>query len=176
VDTIQLLRQAVADAHATLERTVADLDQAALDWVPPGTANPIGATLAHVIVSEDMVANAILGGSPPLLRTSFAGRTGLSEPMPMPGPEWAGYADWARRLRVDLPVLLAYARAVWASFDAFLAGLSAQDVEREVDLTFLGRGNRTLGWAVLRMTCAHTDQITGEIAALKGLQGRGGYG
>jgi hypothetical protein len=176
MDSVALLREALADAHASLERTVAGLDQAALDWVPPGTANPIGATLAHVIVSEDMVTNVILAGGPPLMATSFAGRTGLSEPMPMPGPDWAGYADWARRLRVDLTVLLAYAHAVWASTDAFLAGLAPVDVARDVDLSMLGQGHRTLGWAILRLTCSHTDQITGEIACLKGLQGRGGYG
>ena len=32
------------------------------------------------------------------------------------------------------------------------------------------------GWARLRFLAAHCDQITGEIACLKGLQGRGEYG
>jgi len=176
MDPVALLREALADSHASLERTVAGLDQASLDWVPPGTANPIGATLAHVVVSEDMVANVILAGGAPLMATAFAGRTGLSKPMPMPGPEWAGYADWARRLRVDLPAHLAYAHAVWAATDAFLAGLAPADIDRDMDLSMLGQGHRTLGWAILRLTCAHSDQITGEISALKGLQGRGGYG
>ena len=91
---------------------------------PAGTANPIGATLAHVIVSEDVVTNAILAGGPPLMATAFAGRTGLSEPMPMPGPEWVGYADWARRLRVDLAAHLDYAHAVWAATDGSHLGLA----------------------------------------------------
>jgi hypothetical protein len=176
MDTTALLREAIADSHASLERTVGSLDQAALDWVPPGTANPIGATLAHVIVSEDLMVAAILAGGPPVLATTFAGRTGLSEPMPMPGPAWADYAGWTRRLRVDLPSLLGYARAVWAASDAFLAGLSDDDLARDVDLAMLGRGHRTVGWAALRMLAAHGDQITGEISCLKGLQGRGGYG
>ena len=175
MDTIALLREALADSHATLERTVADLDQEALDWVPPGTANPIGATLVHVVVSEDLMVSTILTGAPPLLATTFAGRTGLSEPMPMPGPAWADYAAWTRRLRLDLPSHLAYARAVWAASDAFLARQPEADLDRGVDLTMLGRGHRTVAWAALRMLVSHVDQITGEIACLKGLQGRGGY-
>jgi hypothetical protein len=159
-----------------LERTVSDLDQDALDWQPSGTANPIGATLAHVIVSEDMVANALLAGRPPLLRTSFAERTGLSEPMPMPGPDWADYGAWARRLRVDLPALLAYGQATWAATDDFLASKVTADLDGDLDLSVVGQGHRTLAWAVLHMLVGHCDQITGEIACLKGLQGRGGLG
>ena len=176
METVELLREALADAHGYLERTVADLDPAALDWAPPGTANPIGATLAHIIVSEDVIVSAILAGGAPLMATAFAGRTGLSEPMPTPGPEWEGYARWARRLRVDLPVALGYARATWAASDAFLAALAPADLDRQVDLTMLGRAHHGLGWAVLRLLVAHCDTITGEIACLKGLQGRGGYG
>jgi hypothetical protein len=176
VEIVELIRQAVADAHDTLERTVSGLDQAALDWQPPGTANPIGATLAHIVVSEDMVANALLGERPPLLRSSFAGRTGLSEPMPMPGPDWADYGAWARRLRVDLPALLTYGQATWAASDAFLSDLAPSDLDRDLDLSLVGQGHRTLGWAVLHMLLGHCEQITGEIACLKGLQGRGGLG
>ena len=171
-----MLREALADAHGSLERTVRGLDQAGLDWVPPGTANPIGATFAHLVVSEDMVANAILAEREPLLRTTFAGRTGLSEPMPMPGPDWASYGVWARRVRVDPALLLAYAQATWRSSEDFVGGLAWDDLEREVDLAFLGRGRLPLGVAVLRMLCMHVDQITGEVACLKGLQGLGGYG
>jgi hypothetical protein len=171
-----MFRDALADAHGSLERTVRGLDQTALDWVPPGTANPIGATFAHLVVSEDMVANAVLAGREPLLRTTFAGRTGLSEPMPTPGPDWADYGGWARRLRVDPALLLAYAQATWQSSEDFVGSLAPADLEREVDLRFLGRGLEPLGLAVLRMLCMHVDQIHGEIACLKGLQGRGGYG
>ena len=78
--------------------------------------------------------------------------------------------------RLDLPAILAYARATWAASDAFLAALAPTDLDRQVDLTMLGRAHHGLGWAVLRLLVAHCDTITGEIACLKGLQGRGGYG
>ena len=86
MDASTLLRDQLRDAHAALERTVAGLGEAELGWIPPGTANPIGATLAHVVVAEDVLVHAIFQGGAPLLASTWAGRTGLSEPMPMPGP------------------------------------------------------------------------------------------
>lgn len=60
--------------------------------------------------------------------------------------------------------------------DAFLSGLAPADLDRDLDLALVGQGRRTLGWALLHMRVGHCDQITGEIACLKGLQGRGGPG
>jgi hypothetical protein len=176
MDALALLRQQLRDAHATLERTVGGLGPAELAWVPPGTANPIGATFAHVVVAEDVLVHAVFAGGAPLGASTWAVRTGLSEPMPMPGPGWADYPAWTRRLRVDLEISMAYAHATWDSTDAWLASLGEADLDRELDLAALGQGRRTLGWAVARLLVAHCDSITGEIACLKGLQGRGGYG
>ncbi len=176
MDASTLLRDQLRDAHAALERTVAGLGEAELGWIPPGTANPIGATLAHVVVAEDVLVHAIFQGGAPLLASTWAGRTGLSEPMPMPGPGWGDYPAWTRRLRVDLDVLMAYAHATWASSDAWLGSLADDDLDRALDLAALGQGGRTRGWAAARLLVAHCDSINGEIACLKGLQGRGGYG
>jgi hypothetical protein len=176
MDATALLRDQLRDAHAALERTVDGLDAAEVGWVPPGTANPIGATLAHVVIAEDVLVHAILQGGAPLLASTWARRTGLSEPMPMPGPGWGDYPAWTRRVRVDLDDTMAYARATWDSSDAYLAALSDADLDRELDLAALGGGRRTVGWAAARLLVGHVDSITGEIACLKGLQGRGGYG
>ena len=111
MDASTLLRDQLRDAHAALERTVAGLGEAELGWIPPGTANPIGATLAHVVVAEDVLVHAIFQGGAPLLASTWAGRTGLSEPTPMPGAGWGDHPAWTRRLRVDLDVLIAYAHA-----------------------------------------------------------------
>jgi hypothetical protein len=176
MDASALLREQLHDAHAALARTVGGLGDAELAWVPPGTANPIGATFAHVAIAEDVLVHAILQGGAPLLATTWAGRTGLSEPMPMPGPDWGDYPAWARRVRVDIDRLTAYAHAAWDATDAWVASLSEGDLDRVLDLAALGQGPRTVGWAVARLLVAHCDSITGEIACLKGLQGRGGYG
>jgi hypothetical protein len=74
---------------------MADVTQVQAEFAPPGIANPLGATYAHVVWSEDMLVQGMFRQVPPLFASAWAGRTGLSEPMPTPGPEWAGYAAWA---------------------------------------------------------------------------------
>src|SRR5207248_10726983 len=87
-----LLRNVVADARKVLDGTMADVTQTQADYAPPGIANPLGATYAHVVCSEDMVVQGMFRQLPPLFASSWQGRTGLSEPMPLPGPEWVNYA------------------------------------------------------------------------------------
>src|SRR5205823_2210564 len=106
---------------------------------------------------------------------TWAGRTGLSEPMPGPGPEWAGYAAWTRRVKIDLPALRQYAQAVAAETDAWLAALDDADLDRPMDLSGLGLGQHTLATAAALLIANHLGTETGEIAVLKGLQGARGY-
>src|SRR5215208_4868301 len=108
---LALLQRIVTDARAVLEGTMADVTQAQADYAPPGIANPLGATYAHVVWSEDMIVQGMFRQTQPLFAADWATRTGLSEPMPSPGPEWAGYAAWTRRVKINLPQLRDYARA-----------------------------------------------------------------
>jgi hypothetical protein len=97
--------------------------------------------------------------------------------MPMPGTsDWSeAYAEWARRVQVDLPELKMYAQAVYASTDAYLAGLSDTDLDRQLDLTGAGFGKQTLAWVLNLLIVNHIGTETGEIAALEGIQGAKGY-
>ena len=142
---------------------------------PPGVANPLGATYAHVVCSEDMAVQGMLRQRPPLFASSWAGRTGLSEPMPTPGPEWANYPAWTRRVKIDLPALREYAQAVAAETDAWIAGLTEADLDRPVDLSGAGLGRHTVATAIALLIANHLGTETGEIAVLKGLQGARGY-
>src|SRR5205823_6115721 len=98
---VELLRRIVSDARMVLDGTMADVTQAQADYTPPGIANPLGATYAHVVCSEDMAVQGMFRQLPPFFASSWQGRTGLSEPMPLPGPEWVSYAAWTRRVQVD---------------------------------------------------------------------------
>ncbi len=140
-------------------------------WPPPGIANPLGATYAHVAVSEDVIVHSILQGGAPLLATTFPGRTGMSEPMPMPGPGWDDYGAWARRLHVDGQALREYAAAAFAASEAYVGSLTDADIDRQLDLAMLGGTARSLGWMIGRLLIGHTDQVCGEISCLRGLQG-----
>jgi hypothetical protein len=170
-----LLLALAKQAHQLLEATMADVTQAQADYVPAGIANPLGATYAHVIWSEDAVVQGMLQGSAPLSASSWAGRTGLSEPMPSPGPEWAGYADWTRRVKIDLPALRQYAQAVEAATEAWIASLSEADLDRPIDMSFIGLGEQPLASAIGILVMNHLGTETGEISVLKGLQGARGY-
>jgi len=58
--------------------------------------------------------------------------------------------------------------------------LSDADLERELDLTGVGFGTRKLGWMLNllilnHLILNHIGTETGEISALKGIQGAKGY-
>ena len=93
----------------------------------------------------------------------------------MPGPQWAEYPGWTRRVRVDLPALRSYAQAVYAATDAYLDTLTDADFARPFDLSALGLGQQTLASALTILVLNHVGTMTGEIACLKGLQGAKGY-
>ena len=172
---VELLRRIVRDARQVLDGTMADVTQSQVEYIPPGIANPLGATYAHVVCSEDMVVQGMFRQAAPLFASAWAGRTGLSEPMPMPGPDWPNYGPWTRRVKVDLAALRAYAQAVAAETDTWLAGLSDADLDRQIDLTGAGLGQHTLASAIALLVANHLGTETGEIAVLKGIQGARGY-
>jgi hypothetical protein len=163
-------------AHDILEATMADVTPEQADWAPPGIANPLGATYAHVVVSEDFVINGMFRQQAPLNASTWADRTGLSEPMPAPAsPAWSEYSAWTRRVRVDLMRLREYARAVHAATDSYLASVCDADLEQPLDLSQIGLGPQTVASTLTLLLLNHIGTETGEIACLKGLQGARGY-
>jgi hypothetical protein len=172
----ELLGAIVRAARKVLDDTMADVTQAQADFIPPGIANPLGATYAHVIWSEDMIVQGMFQGGAPLFASTWAGRTGLSEPMPMPGGEtWRDYGPWTRRVKIDLAALRDYGTAVADATDTWIAGLSDADLDRPVDLSGVGLGQHTIGTAIGLLIVNHLGTETGEIAVLKGIQGARGY-
>ena len=175
MDSVSLLREALRGAHDLLEAVMMDVTPEAAHWIPPGQANPVGATYAHVVISEDRTINGMLRRQKPLYEGAWAGRVGVSELMPSRGDEWNDYAPWTRRVRVDLPTLREYASAVYAATDEYLSTLTPADLDTRMDLSGAGEGWVTLGWILSRHVVGHVDNIAGEISCLKGLQGLQGY-
>nr|BBH86693.1 hypothetical protein KTC_14440 [Thermosporothrix sp. COM3] len=164
-----LLREQVQQAHDFLEATMTDVTSEQAHWTPPGTANPLAATYVHAIVSEDVAIQMALRGEAPLYASAWEGKTGISEIQPL------STAEWARRVKVDLPALRAYAQAVHAATDAYLASLLEPELERVVDLSSFGLGQMTVVSILNRLVLGHIDNMCGEISVLKGLQGGRGY-
>ena len=176
MDAITLLREQMTSAHQSLEGTMAGVTPEQLHWAPAGRANPIGASYAHVITGEDLVINGMLRQTPPMFAASWAHKTGMSEPMPgRIGPAWDDYAAWTRRVRIDVPALRAYAQAVYANTDAYLAALTAEDLDQPLDMSALGLGQVNLAWGLSNLVMGHVHDLMGEISCLKGLQGARGY-
>ncbi|MGZ9148193.1 MAG: DinB family protein [Candidatus Deferrimicrobiaceae bacterium] len=177
-NVISLLREQRKAVHEILEGPMADVTPEAAHWIPPGIALPIGATYAHVVVSEDGVINGMFQGGAPLFAAAWAGKTGLSELPPSFDPKKPGFPDWSgwsRTVKVDLPALKKYAQAVYAASDDYLASLRSRDLDRPVDLTALGLGPSTVGYVINNGILGNGFTHCGEIACLKGLQGKRGY-
>lgn len=110
--------------------------------------------------------------------TWSSGKTGLSEPPPPFDPKKPGFPDWsgwARKVKVELPAFRKYAQAVYAATDDFLASLRGKDLDRPVDLTALGLGKSTMLFVINNGMLGNGFTHCGEIACLKGLQGKKGY-
>lgn len=174
---ISLLREQLQGAHQFLEGVLEGVTADQTNWSPPGLANPLGATYAHIVITEDGIINGSIRGAAPLFASAWAGKTGFDTPPPSPNPEQPGIPDWsgwARQVQVELPALREYAQAVYAASEAHLAALSDADLNRSIDLSALGLGERTVG-QLLNTILANTHWHTGEISCLKGLQGLKGY-
>lgn len=175
---VSTIQQQLQSAHEFLEATLEGVAAEHAAWTPPGRANPLGATYAHILLTEDGVLNGTIKGAAPLFASTWAGKVGISEPPPAPDPDnpalpdWAG---WSRRVQVDLAALREYAGAVYAATDDYLASLTDADLDRSVDLSGLGLDPSTVGQLVGGIILSNVHWHTGEIACLKGLQGLKGY-
>ncbi len=168
MDAVSMLRTQMREAHDLLESTLGDITPEQLHFVPPGRALPIGAAYSHVLFSEDILVQHTKG-EPPLYESGTA--TGASEPHPnFMRDDWSVYPAWTHSVRFDLPQLRAYAQRVYANTDAWLAGLTDADLDKADD--FL---QQNVGHLITRAMIAHADNLTGEISAIKGVQGLQGY-
>jgi hypothetical protein len=156
------------EAHKLMEATLGDATREQLHYAPSGRALPVGAAYAHVIYSEDILVQQAKGEKP-LFESGVA--TGASEHHPnFLHEDWNQYADWTRRVRFDLPQLRTYAQQVYANSDAWLATLTEADLDKPDE--FL---HQSLAHLITRALIAHVDNLTGEISAIKGVQGMQGY-
>jgi len=136
-------------------------------WQPPGRALPIRASYLHHVMGEDAVVSMIPTEGVALMISTFEGKTGASEPIPLDAADWSG---WARMLKVDMVVARVYAQAVFAATDRYLAALTDDDLSRDVDLSAIGMELMQLG-AFLSQLLGDCHNHCGEIACLKGFQG-----
>lgn len=169
----QLLADQLKNAHESLIATLDGVTNEVANWQPQGKANAIGATWAHLAVSDDMFIGDILSGTGSLVSKEWKDKTGLSQPHPT--SDWSTYPDWLKNVRVDVEALMDYTKAVFAASEAYVASLSLEQLEETKDMTSMGSSVMTVASVLDNMVIGHCHDITGEISALKGVQGLKGY-
>ncbi|MFN8638296.1 MAG: DinB family protein [Dehalococcoidia bacterium] len=161
----QAFAAAFAGGHMSFNGTVADVTEEQAKSLPPGVVHPIGELVAHVLHTEDVMINQLQGKPPIWESEAWGSRLGL-------GMMALHDRETARAYQATPAQLAEYGQKVFANTDAYLAGLTDADLDREVNV--IGRPQKVgevLGGLVLGNTYAHT----GEISALKGLHGAKGY-
>ena len=171
MDAVTLLGDQLKQAHGIVAGTIGDLTSEQAAWNPGGEANGIAAELIHLISAEDMFLNMMISRQP-LAMGAFAGKTGASEPHPMDNRT---FRDWAKRVTADLPQVKDYMQAVFKSTEDYVANLSPDELDRELDLTSAGLGKMSLGGFISMIAVIHPSNHVGEISAMKGIQGGKGY-
>lgn len=155
-------------ARFVLQGTMADVTPEMANWKPAGQAHPISAIYLHVLQGEDMAVHQMFQGGKPTIWQwdEWEKKLGVARGVPHT-------LEWAQSVRVTPAQLQPYAKAVDAAVDAYIAGLTEQELNRKVP--FYEMGEQTICWLIQFIIVGHINNHTGEIAALKGVQGKKGY-
>lgn len=167
---VQLLRDQNKWAHDLLEATLKDVAKDVAHFRKVGNALPIGAAYAHAILSEDMIVATMFLQTKPL--SAKTKNIGVSKPMPG-FDKWDQHAQWVKTVEVDLKKLAAFFKKVAKVTDKWLATLTDKDLDREIDRPVVGK--HSLGFFISNFVILHTANLTGEVSAIKGVQGLKGY-
>jgi hypothetical protein len=173
MNTVELVHFSLGFAFQVLEGLVADLTQEQADRVPPGNANPIGATYWHTIMYVDKIVHDWGMGQAALRETAdWQEKVVITSPPVDPDDPMGDLRAVHAGQRVDLPSLHEYARATAKTVLDWVASLTPEDLERSVDTTI---GELSLGQMLESYIIWHINVHCGEISALKGCQGLKGY-
>ena len=169
----RILSEQLKAAHGALEQTMGDVTDEVAHFMPPGKANPIAGTYAHLVFAEDMFIHQFLKKEKPLFETTFKDKTGASAVHPM---DWdVEYPKWLKEVHLNMNQFNAYAKAVFADSEEYVASLKDADLEKDVDMSVFGMGKKKTYDFIANLISGHAYPIMGEISVLKGIQGLKGY-
>jgi hypothetical protein len=163
----EAIQQQLAMWHGVLQSIVGECAPDVLNKrvADNATITSIAPIYAHVAFGEDTLTNVILRGKTPLYKEQgWEAKTGL----PMPETP-ALTQEWASKLALDLPTFQEYAGAVFSATEAYIADMPDDELDRTIQTQNFGE--KTVGWMLSTIVATHVPQHTGEIAALKGVQG-----
>lgn len=166
-------------AFAFLDQAIDQLTSDQLHWHPPGRANPIGATYAHILIGADAFIS-VLGGKAARHSEIQSRDIGVSELPPISEagafpPLLPTWFDWGRSVQIDLPKLREYGAEVQAICTGYLSALPDSAFNTDIDLSAAGFGSQSLAWLLSAGLIGHIQAHWGEIVCMKGLQGLQGF-
>jgi hypothetical protein len=136
--------------------------------VPGATVTSIASIYAHMVMSEDAIVNGMMQGKPMIFMSDgWEAKTGVK----MPGEQPSINPDWAHAMNMDLAKFQDYAKVVFANTDSYLKNVSDAELQEKVQTPV---GEQTREWFIVNVLATHFPQHSGEIAALKGVQGMKG--
>jgi hypothetical protein len=163
MDAIEYIRAQVGAMRRLCAGALEGLTDEQFNWIPPGSANSIKASLIHLLGGEDMYVQRVLRGKPLLWDSEgWNEKIGVAT---RPGRD-QGWEE-IRAKTLALAPVLEYAQAVHAATDEYLGRLTPEELERKVE--FFIPDARVA--SVLTILVAHAAGHSGEIAALRGVQG-----
>jgi len=155
--------------HGVVDGQVADCSSDVLHKnVDGATITSIASVYAHIAFGEDFIVQGMLQGKTPVY---FAGGWDKKLSVTPPGESPEMKPEWGKQVQMDVPAFQAYAKDVWAATDAYLTNVSEKDLDRKVQTP---AGEQNVAWAIAAILGTHAPQHSGEIAALKGVQGAKG--
>ena len=83
MDARDYIHRQIAAARRLSDGIIKETTDEQFNWAPPGTVNPIGATLVHMLAAEDRFIQMALLGAPTLWE-----RGGWSEKIGLTAPPW----------------------------------------------------------------------------------------
>ena len=165
MDQRELLRSQYAFAQENLDGAIGRCPPELLRKTIEGSlTNPIGATYAHTVITQDLVlVRGLMGRNPVYHESGIGARVGFELPE---SPVIS--RDSMAALRFELEPLRKYAAAVRAAVDGYLE--SAPEGELQAEVPF-GPQPRARLWVFGAIGVWHVASHQGEIAALLGLEG-----
>lgn len=171
---LDLLKEELKSARETFEGTVSDIKKEHLHKDPGGTALPLAAAYAHLVLSEDLVLTQFIKGTVPLFETTWKDKTGVSALMPPMDENWNdAHLKWAKSLKLDLTQFKKYEKAVYAQTENYISSITNEDLEKEIDLG--AWGTKKVYFLLSVYVVGHIANLAGELSAIKGVFGSKGY-
>jgi hypothetical protein len=163
MDVKDYIQLQFAGARRTVDAVMGGTTDEQFNWAPPGMANSMRTTFVHMLGTEDGLLHGMLLGQPTVWDAQgWSEKVGLAA-LPIGGHGW----DEVKNATLALAPVLDYQQAVRAATDAYLATVTAEELDRKI--TFMG-SERSVA-EVLAMLGNHTASHAGDMAAIKGIQG-----